>query len=357
MRDWRNWAIMLLSMTLTVIAGEVSFRLLLQEKIKMFPRYHAAVAYGEFVIRRLQPEITFWHTSIDGSWQFTVNKQGFRDHRDFYYKKDKDILRVIILGDSHTQGFEVRQDRTYSAVIEKFLNKKGIKTEVINTGLSGFGTAEQAILLENEAMKYNPDMVVLGFYANDFEDNVRSGLYELRNGDLFVAKTRYAPGTGILEIHNSIPPLRWLSENLYLYSYFMNLTWNGAKRMLSTERGMEFAVSTRDANRDEKQLTARIVQKIYEICRSNSIELIIIDIPEALEEGGIKSSIPPELRSDFERNSDILISGEEIVQMYEGLAELHLPHGHHHISELTHMLLGVEAARGIQRMVANRRHR
>lgn len=357
MRDWRNWAIMFLSVTLTIIAGEVSFRLFLHEKIKLFPRYHAAVAYGDFVIRRLQPEITFWHTSIDGSWQFTVNKQGFRDHRNFSYKKDNGILRVIVLGDSHTQGFEVQQDRTYAAVIEKFLNKKGVKAEVINTGLSGLGTAEQAILLENEAMKYNPDVVVLGFFANDFEDNVRSALYELRNGDLVVAKTRYAPGTGILETHNKIPPLRWLSENSYLYSYFMNLSWNFAKKMLSSERSMEFAVSTRDASRDEKQLTARIVQKIYEICRSNSIGLIIIDIPEALEEGSIESSIPLDLHSDFERNSDILISGEEIVQMYEGLAELHLPNGHHHISELTHMLLGVEAARGIQRIVANRRHR
>ena len=87
-----------------------------------------------------------------------MNNQGFRDRRDFPYEKDSNTLRVIALGDLHTEGFEVRQDYTYAAVTERYLKAHGLDAEVINAGVSGFGTAEEAVFLEQEALKYHPDV-------------------------------------------------------------------------------------------------------------------------------------------------------------------------------------------------------
>ena len=98
--------------------------MVLKEKIVLFPRYHSDANYGEFTLRRLRPNTTFWHTSIDGNWKFVTNAQGFRDERDFSYAKPPGRLRVLTLGDSHTEGFEVRQTQTYSAVMERFLRAK-----------------------------------------------------------------------------------------------------------------------------------------------------------------------------------------------------------------------------------------
>jgi hypothetical protein len=141
----------------SLILGEISIRVFLGDTIGHFPRYHAEATYGDFRIRRLRPETTFWHTSVDGSWRFVVNKKGFRCDRDFPYSKPDGALRIMTLGDSHTQGYEVRQDRTYAAI------GYGLKAEVINAGVSGFSTAEAAVLLEHEALKYDPDALILGF--------------------------------------------------------------------------------------------------------------------------------------------------------------------------------------------------
>ena len=147
---------------------EIGTRLLFGNQILLIPRYHTSAHYGEFTIRRLRPNIQFWHTDPDGSWKFVTNSQGFRSNEDFHLEKPPGAFRVMALGDSTTEGFEVRQNYTYPAVLERYLKKNGIQAEVFNTGVSGFGTAEELIYLENEGIKYKPDAVVLGFFGNDF---------------------------------------------------------------------------------------------------------------------------------------------------------------------------------------------
>jgi hypothetical protein len=80
-------------------------------------------------------------------------------------EKPSGVFRVIALGDSTTEGFEVAQNDTYTAVLERYLKKYGVNAEVFNTRTSGFGTAEELLYLENEGIKYNPDAVVLGFFG------------------------------------------------------------------------------------------------------------------------------------------------------------------------------------------------
>ena len=358
MKSWSNVALLASALALSLALGEAFVRVFLRDEVALFPRYHEEATYGEFSIRRLKPETTFWHTSVDGSWQFTVNSQGFRDKRDFSYDRDGIALRVIALGDSHTQGFEVRQDHTYAAVIEKYLDTRGLEAEVINAGVSGLGTAEEAVFLEHEAFKYDPDVVVLGFYANDFEDNIKSDLFRLRDDELTVHKTKHVPGATLLKLHNAIAPLRWLSENSYLYSLAMNTVWETAKSALLSrkqeEMATELAVATREANAYEKRLTVRLVERIHRLSKDHGTVFIILDIPQAGEPGEFKSSIPSDLLEEFERNSDVLIRSEEVLSPYLHLAEFHVPHGQRHISELSHMLLGVTAAQIIQHLVARR---
>jgi lysophospholipase L1-like esterase len=102
-------------------------------------------------------------------------------------EKPSGVFRVIALGDSTTEGFEVAQNDTYTAVLERYLKKYGVNAEVFNAGISGFGTAEELLYLENEGIKYNPDAVVLGFFGNDFDDKARSDLFRIQDGELFIA--------------------------------------------------------------------------------------------------------------------------------------------------------------------------
>jgi hypothetical protein len=352
MKRWYNLILLASALALSLILGEVFVRVFLGDHLALFPRYHDEVNYGEFSIRRLKPQTTFWHTSVDGSWQFTVNSQGFRGGHDFAYARDGVGLRVIVLGDSHTQGFETRQDHTYAAVIEKYLNSRGLKAEVINAGVAGFSTAEEAVFLEFEGFKYDPDVVILGFFANDLEDNIKADLFRLQDDALTVHKTRHVPGAAVLKLHNAIAPLRWLSENSYLYSLAMNTAWDSAKLALLSrkqkEMSTELAVATGHIGAYEKRLTARLIERMYRLCKERGTVFIVLDVPQYVGPGEFSTSLPSDLLEEFQANSDALIRSEPILSPYRHLAEFHVPHGQRHISELSHMLLGVAAAQTIQ---------
>ena len=194
-----NLTLLLFVIGICFTIGEAVIRILYKDKIVLFPRYHTDTVYGEYQIRRLRPKSVFWHTSMDGSWKFTTNAQGFRDYRNFKYEKSPNTLRILSLGDSHTLGFEVKQENTFSAVIERYLNNyikhNGIKaeTEVINAGVSGFSTAEELVFLENEGIKYKPDFVILAYFVNDLEDNIKSDLFQLKDGNLIVKTKNIFP--------------------------------------------------------------------------------------------------------------------------------------------------------------------
>ena len=100
-----------------------------------------------------------------------TNSKGFRGKKDFLYLKNKERLRILILGDSYTFGDEVSDDETYSYYLQEMLPH----TEVINLGVHGYGHDhhdQMLILLKEEGVKYKPDIVILGFIRNDMSRNL-----------------------------------------------------------------------------------------------------------------------------------------------------------------------------------------
>jgi len=97
-----------------------------------------------------------------------TNSKGFRGKRDFPYIKNKENLRILILGDSFTFGEGVSDDETYSHYLQESLPN----TEVINLGVHGYGHDQMLILLKEEGVKYEPDIVILGFLPRDMPRNL-----------------------------------------------------------------------------------------------------------------------------------------------------------------------------------------
>ena len=343
-----NVAVLFCSLAVAFLTGEVVVRAAMKDRITLFPRYHTDAHYGEFTLRRIRPNSEFRHTSVDGSWTFVTNAQGFRNDRDFSYEKPAGTIRVMSLGDSHTQGYEVRQDRTFSAVIERYLTEQGVDAEVLNTGVSGFSTAEEVAFFENEGVRYHPDFVVVGFYANDFEDNLKAGLYRLDDdGHLQVARTTHIPGVRIQNVIYSIPMVAWLGEHSYFYSLLFNSTWEFFKTRLAkdaSDAAVEYAIPTsEEVSGYEIDLTAALLADLHRFCMDRGIGLIILDIPQVSG----KSSLPPSLRARIGELSDGYVDSTALLADYRNVVQLHVPHGARHISEFTHAILGVDAARQI----------
>lgn len=338
--------------------AEMIVRFTVGDATVLFPRYHTEAQYGDFAIRTIRPNSEFRHTSVDGSWMFRTNAKGFRNDVDFAYEKPPGTIRVLSLGDSHTQGYEVRQNATFSAVIEKALARQGKVSEVMNAGVSGFSTAEALVLLENEGVKYQPDAVVLGFYKNDIEDNIKAGLFKLdEKGSLFVARHSHIPGVAIQDVIYSIPGVKSLGENSYFYSLLFNTTWELFKEKLrstSIEQTREYAVAKRTVHSSyELELARALLIRMSEFCVANDIELVVLDIPVVGNGSTFESSLSQDIRQTLEARNIPFIDSERTFVDYDGVAELHVPNGHRHISEFTHLMLGIAAAEQLAKLVAD----
>ncbi len=108
----------------------------------------------------------------------STNSKGLRDS-EHNYTKPENTTRILMLGDSFVEGVEVGFENTTSKVLEKELNSNPLrKFEVINAGVSGYGTSQELAYLEKEGILYHPDVVVLHFFSkNDLLDNVQKAVY------------------------------------------------------------------------------------------------------------------------------------------------------------------------------------
>ena len=98
------------------------------------------------------------------------NSLGFRSD-EITTIKDKNTYRILIFGDSSSFGWGVDQDRMFSALLKNELaaaaNQVGKKIEVGNFAIPGDSSAYGQLLFDTFAHQFDPDLVILGFGAND----------------------------------------------------------------------------------------------------------------------------------------------------------------------------------------------
>ena len=128
--------------------------------------------------------------------EFTIveqfNSKGQRGP-EFPYEKPEGSRRILVLGDSFTEGYTVEFSDLFSQVMSENLNREpGGNIEVINAGTGGYSTDQELLFFEDEGSKYQPDLTVLLFFINDLTFNIRDNytpkgrgqkpLFELKDG-------------------------------------------------------------------------------------------------------------------------------------------------------------------------------
>jgi lysophospholipase L1-like esterase len=85
------------------------------------------------------------------------------------YAKPPHTYRIVVLGDSFVEGYMVPIEARVTEVLERQLNRgqSGPRVEVIALGTAGYSTDQELLWLESEGVRYEPDLVVAMFYAND----------------------------------------------------------------------------------------------------------------------------------------------------------------------------------------------
>lgn len=115
--------------------------------------------------------------------EFVINSSGFRGDELTSGKP-----RVAAFGDSFTWGWGVSQGEEWIHVLsEELRNRSGPDIETVNCGVNGYGTESAHALLKSVGSELDADLVLLGFFANDYTDNLLGArnTYTVRSGYLF----------------------------------------------------------------------------------------------------------------------------------------------------------------------------
>jgi hypothetical protein len=113
----------------------------------------------------------------EGTTHVRINSAGLRD-REHAYAKPARTLRIAVLGDSYAEALQVPMEDAFWSVLERELKGcpalTGREPEVINFGVSGYGTAQELMTLRQRVWLYSPDIVLLAFLTgNDIRNNSR----------------------------------------------------------------------------------------------------------------------------------------------------------------------------------------
>jgi len=184
-KNYGNGIIFLTSILLSLVFVEFILGLSILEKDKSFPEPPAFIKNY-----RSSP-----HILLDGSILYTGianrefrtfgyklrnNRWGFRE-RDFPQKKNKNIFRILVFGDSFTFGVGIDDNHRYTNSLEEMLKIENINSEVLSFGMGGYSTDQEHDLMKIILENVECDLVIIGFCCDDLYMTTKNRLRSFTN--------------------------------------------------------------------------------------------------------------------------------------------------------------------------------
>ncbi len=249
----------------------------------------------------------------EGHAHVRVNSAGFRD-RERALAKPKGTVRIAVLGDSYIEGLQVELDKTFPAVLERQLNDcgafGGAAVEVLNFGVSSYGTAQQLLTYRYHASKYSPDLVLAAvFVGNDIRNNSadlepdKMRPYFRLHGDALVLDNSFATSEEFQRRTNTMRALldraRVLRVVQAAYLVKDRLPMVGsANAPAAFEAGIDDAVfgePTTRQWRDAWSVTERLFAQLNDDVRAAGTKLLVVPVSS-----GVQVHPDPEWRRRFQ---------------------------------------------------------
>lgn len=123
------------------------------------------------------PLLGWWHIPYSGGLfhsqynefeaEVRINARNLRD-REIGYDNPTGALRILSLADSFGEALQVNLEQTYHKQLEGLLaDSLNRPVEVINGGVGGWGTDQEAIFYVAEGFRYEPKVVLLAFFVRN----------------------------------------------------------------------------------------------------------------------------------------------------------------------------------------------
>jgi lysophospholipase L1-like esterase len=164
---------------------------------------------------RFKPNTDYHYKTSEFDVAIHTNRFGLRGP-DPLMPKPKNLKRILLLGDSVTFGFPIKDEEVFARLLESGLKEKGINSDVVNCAHSGYSTVLSYIRLRDECLAFDPDVVVLMFDLGDvWEDHqYQKNLKYSKTGELLAADSAIVDGR--------FSKWQWLVDHSAIARWFNN---------------------------------------------------------------------------------------------------------------------------------------
>lgn len=241
------------------------------------------------------PNTNVIDTGFEWKVRYSLNDDGIRERRNME-NKTEDEYRILVLGDSFTEGYGIRQDRTFSHLMEDLCNKKGNarKVKVINAGVRGYNLTQYYILFQSLYKKYRPDLVIIAAVDGDLDVTSDSMLlqgkvvyryyrpyYDLEDGHLVVKGMPVPrPDTSIYKDDKIEFLKKYMRKYLASYTFLKIISDRSVvlKKigvlLRLKKSASEYSIDNSSVF-DDKEVCAAIVKDIFDTLKKDGSELLI----------------------------------------------------------------------------------
>jgi hypothetical protein len=247
---------------------------------------------------RLRPGKQGWYRA-EGEAYLQINSLGYRD-REHDRVKPADTVRIAVLGDSFVEARQVALEDTFwhrlGGELEACHAFGDRPIEMLSFGTGGYNTSQEYLTLQEHALDFNPDIVLLVVFAgNDIEGNWRSP--EESAGWRMPAPThKIVDGKLVIDSSFDRSPWRRLLYASVHASRLMELI-NEARRRIriiewrsskgeETEAGLGTAVFQRTHSQEWEQawlVTEALLAEMNNVVRARGAEFLVATVPAAPE--------------------------------------------------------------------------
>lgn len=214
------------------------------------------------------------------------NSLGFRDRE---HPSSSNSFRVVVLGDSYSMGFRVRQEDLYATILDQ---TPGM--DVVNLGITGYGTDQELLALKEYGLRYKPDLVILQFFSSN-------DVYESSQSETYGRNKPYFTDERELTLHNvPVPRKPALTEffdqlrTRQMLKQTLGSYWERLSNRLFQTRAREERETDRRTS-ETIPLVQRMVREIADISKRNGAEFLIVLTPGGEVHPGLphpKFSVP-----------------------------------------------------------------
>ena len=162
---------------------------------------------------------TRFHHDLNTTITMHNNEKGYRG-RIIPYSNIDNATRIFVVGDSLVECFAPGFENCFPNVMQDNLSNN---YEVIAYGTASWALDNEYKVIEKEGLKYNPNIVIVAYFMNDFWDSSRELVFSLQ-------KERLDNGSTIIKLVDNTPIVNYnkrvlvyyLSEKSYIARFMMD---------------------------------------------------------------------------------------------------------------------------------------